>query len=36
MDLVPASPAIKAATQNKKHDDDNQKCGGAHVVLSAL
>jgi hypothetical protein len=34
---VPASAAVKAAaTQNKQQYDDDQKCGGAHVVLSAL
>jgi hypothetical protein len=31
-----ASALHTAATQNKQQYDDDQKCGGAHVVLSAL
>jgi hypothetical protein len=31
--LVPASPAVPAATENNKHDnEDDQKCGVVHVA----
>jgi hypothetical protein len=32
--LVPASPAVPAATENDNHDDQNdEKCGVVHLVL---
>jgi hypothetical protein len=32
--LVPASPAVPAATENNQHDDeDNQKCRRVHCYL---
>jgi hypothetical protein len=32
-DLEPASPAVPAATEKKKHyEDDDEKCRGVHVA----
>jgi hypothetical protein len=30
--LEPASPSVPAATENKQHDDDDEKCRRIHTV----
>jgi hypothetical protein len=34
--LEPAPSAVEAATEENYHENDDQKCGGAHVVLLAV